>query len=327
MLKYTRWLILSLILVLILAACGDSDDDENKDDKGSSADTSGKPTITLAYNPWTASELNVNVAKIILEKEIGYPVELVSIGEFEQWDALVAGDIHASLEVWGSGHIEDYAKYIETDKTIEDGGELGPVGKIGWYVPTYVLRDYPELATWEGYLDPESAAVFDTEATTDSLGQFLAGDPSWIYADRQIISNLGLNLEFVELESETQLLDLVKSSFENEDPILFYFWTPHSLHAQYDLEQVQLPPYTEECYAVEADIACDYPEERFYKIFWAGLNDYAPEAYQLLQNMNYTNRDQITMLAAVDIEGKSVAEAAQDWVNNNESTWQAWLPE
>ena len=35
-------------------------------------------------------------------------------------------------------------------KGVVDGGELGITGKIGWYVPTYMLDEHPELATWEG---------------------------------------------------------------------------------------------------------------------------------------------------------------------------------
>lgn len=335
MFKFSRWHVLGLILLLGLAmfvlVYDNSDDSDKKDDKqdSSTVDTSDNPTIILAYNPWTASELNVNVAKILLEEKAGYSVTLVAINESDQWDVLVAGDIHASLEVWGSGHVDNYQKYVVTDQTVEDGGELGPVGKIGWYVPTYILRDYSELATWEGFLDNETVSLFSTEATDDK-GQFLAGDPGWTHHDAAIISNLGLNLEVVELEGEnleTAVIEQVKTAYDNTDPILFYFWTPHSLHAQYDLEQVELPPYTEECYAVEADIACDYPEDRFYKIFWAGLSDYAPSAYQFLQNMNYSNRDQITMLAAVEIEGKPVAEAAQDWIDDNEAVWQTWIPE
>ncbi len=42
--------------------------------------------------------------------------------------------------------------------------------------------------------------------------------------------------------------------------------------------------------------------------------------------MSYTTDDQIAMLAAVETEGKSIEEAAADWIANNESVWQSWLP-
>src|SRR6476469_1533851 len=108
---------------------------------------SSKPVIKLAENPWSASALNVAVAKILLEEQLGYPVEVTTIGESEQWPAIASGDLDASLEVWPSGHVNDVKEFIEKQKQVENGGPLGPVGKIGWYIPTYMLKDHPELAT------------------------------------------------------------------------------------------------------------------------------------------------------------------------------------
>src|SRR5690606_15116032 len=145
--------------------------------------------------------------------------------------------------------------------------------------------------------------------------------------DASIIANLNLDLQIVytgnltecpegieaNLEAENLIISELDTAYQAEDPILFYFWTPHWIHAQYDLEQVTLPPYSEACYAAAEGVACDYPEDRLFKIFWVGLKDYAPEAYTFLRNFNYTNRDQIAMMAAVQLENKSVEEAARDW--------------
>jgi glycine betaine/proline transport system substrate-binding protein len=42
--------------------------------------------------------------------------------------------------------------------------------------------------------------------------------------------------------------------------------------------------------------------------------------------MNYSTEDQIQMIAAVELDGKTVEEAARDWLAANEATWQAWIP-
>ena len=89
-----------------------------------------KPVIKLAVNPWTGSALNVAVAKIILEEKLGYTVERVDIDEFGQFPALATGDLHATLEVWPSGHAEDKKNYIDEQKVVEDGG---PLGHHGWH--------------------------------------------------------------------------------------------------------------------------------------------------------------------------------------------------
>lgn len=287
-----------------------------------------KPTIKLAVNPWDGSRVNVHVAKILLENELGYTVEAVDIDENAQFPALASGDLSATLEIWPSGHQKDYEEYIQTGK-VEDLGELGVVGKIGWFIPTYMLEEHPELATWEGFKDPENAALFKTAETGDA-GQFIGGDPSFVQYDEALIKNLGLNLQVVFAGSEQAELAALDAAYSRKEPFLFYFWTPHAAHAKYDLTNVKLPEYTEECGAASAADPstrdCDYPEDVLYKAAWAGLKDAAPEAYTLLKNMQYTTDDQIFMLDQITSQGKTPEQAAQAWVDANKSVWEQWLP-
>ncbi|MGQ0602797.1 MAG: ABC transporter substrate-binding protein [Anaerolineales bacterium] len=282
-----------------------------------------KPTIKLAANPWDGSRVNVEVAKILLTKELGYTVEIVEIDENGQFPALASGDLSATLEIWPSGHAQDRIDYIDSGK-LEDLGALGVVGKISWYIPTYMLQKNPELATWEGF--KASGAMFKTAETGD-LGQFLGGDPSFVQYDEQIITNLGLPLKVVYAGSEQAILSALDAAYARQEPVLFYFWTPHAIHAKYDLTPVKLPDYTDACYADTAKVACDYPPDVLYKAGNAKLKTDAPEAYTLLKNMNYTTKDQINMLADITANGKTPEAAAQTWVDANKSVWEKWLGE
>jgi glycine betaine/proline transport system substrate-binding protein len=304
-------LILSAVsLALLLAACGGG---------------GGSETITLIENPWPASELNAAVAKIIIEQEFGNPVEIVALDENASWDALAGGEADANLEVWPSGHSERIAEYIDNLGTVENGGDLGPLGVIGWYVPNYVIEEHPELASWEGYQDPANAALFATAETGDN-GRFVAADPSWVQYDEAIISNLELPFQVVWTGSEEALLAEVSSAYSRQEPVLFYFYTPHAIFQRFDLTQVQLPEYSDECYADPAEIDCEYPPDQLFKAISAQLADKDETVYQFLYNFNYGSSDpQIMMLALLD-EGLSVEEAAQQWIDENESVWQAWLP-
>lgn len=281
-----------------------------------------KPTIKLAANPWDGSRVNVEVAKILLTKELGYTVEIVEIDENGQFPALASGDLSATLEIWPSGHAKDYDDYIKTSK-LEDLGPLGVVGKISWYIPTYMVQKNPELATWEGF--KSNGAMFKTAETGD-LGQFLGGDPSFVQYDEQIIANLGLPLKVVYAGSEQAILSALDAAYARQEPILFYFWTPHAIHAKYDLTPVELPAYSEACYADTAKVACDYPPDVLYKAGNAKLKTDAPEAHTLLKNLNYTTKDQITMLADITANSKTPEQAAQAWVDANKAVWEKWLP-
>ena len=303
-----RRVLLALTLIVIvglIAACGGAEE-----------------TITLVENPWPASELNVAVAKIIIEEELGNPVEIVALDENAQWDAISSGDVDASLEVWPSGHTERIAEYINDLGTVENGGLLGPVGEIGWFVPKYVVDENPALATWEGYKD---AAADFSSAETGDLGRFLGADPSWVQYDEQIISNLELPFQVVWTGSEDALLAEVTSAYSRQEPVLFYFYSPHALFQEYDLLQVELPTYSDECYADPAMVDCAYPKDELLKIFSAELEEKDADVYSFLSNMNYGSDAQIEMLAMLN-EGMSVEEAAQAWVDANEDVWQDWLP-
>ncbi|MBI2975641.1 MAG: ABC transporter substrate-binding protein [Chloroflexi bacterium] len=308
------WSALALItaFALVLTACGGA------------ATPAPKPTIKLAENAWTGSSVNVHVAKILLEK-LGYPVEIVTIDENAQWASLAKGDLSASLELWPSGHAENIKQYIDEQKVVENAGPLGVVGKIGWYIPTYMVDQNPELATWEGL--KQDAAMFKTAETGDA-GQFLAGDPSWVQYDGDVIKNLDMNFKVVSVGSEQAVLAAVDAAYSRNDPVLFYFWTPHSVHAKYELTEVKLPDYSDACYAKASagGVDCDYPPDVLFKIVWGDLKTKTPEAYQLLKNFKYTNADQIGMIAAVEVNGKTVDAAAQEWVDKNEATWKAWMP-
>ena len=61
------------LLALLIAACGGEEE----------------TTIVLAENPWDGSAANTAVAKILLEEEMGYTVEVRSLDEGATWPAIV----------------------------------------------------------------------------------------------------------------------------------------------------------------------------------------------------------------------------------------------
>ncbi len=322
-----------LVLALFLSACtgavapaSNGDAAAEGDSQAAVASSGDKPTIRLIENTWPASELNVAVAAQILDQQLGYPVEIIALDEQAQWDALAGDDADASLEIWPSGHGERIAQYIDEQKVVENGGELGVIGRIAWYTPKYVVDANPALATWEGFKDPEVASQFATAETGDK-GTFFAGPLGWTQYDQQIMDQRGLNFQVINTASEEALLAQMSSAYAREDPILFYFYVPHAVFTQYDLVSVELPECAKEDH--EAKVAagavdCAYPQDRLIKIFNPKLAEAAPEAYNMLKNFNYTTDDQIEMLGML-AEGKSVEEAAQAWVDAHADIWQAWL--
>jgi glycine betaine/proline transport system substrate-binding protein len=309
-----------MALALSPVACGDDEESDGPAGRGT--------TLRIAVNPWTGSAVNANVAKVLLEREFGYTVELVEIDENSQFPALASGELDASLEVWPSGHAADINRYIEgrrggplRDGGIIDGGELGIIGNIGWWIPTYLVEEQPELARWEGLKGNEDLVG----------GKFVAGDPTFVSYDDEIIKSLGLDLEVVNTGSEEALIQSIDEAYKAKEPVLSYFYTPHWAHQKYDLTEVQLPAYDEQCEeaARERDgegYDCDYANDVLFKALSLALRDKAPQAFRFFQRFKYTTDDQQEIAFLVDSEKMPIAEAADQWIGENEDVWRTWLP-
>lgn len=319
-----KGILFGAFMVLVLAACGRPAAPAAE----APAQSGPKPVLKLAENPWTGSAVNVYVAKEILETQLGYKVEIVTIDEKNQWPALASGDLSASLEIWPSGHGDAIKQYITDMKVVDELGPLGVVGKIGWFMPKYVVDEHPDLATIDGFKQPENAALFKTAETGDA-GQFLTGDPSWVQFDEAIIANNGLNFKVVKGGSEQAVLSALDTAYSQKKPILFYLWTPHSAFDKYELVNVGLPKPDAACEgnrtSAPEKVSCDYAEDVLLKIANEKMKTDAPDAYAMLKKMSLTNKDQISMIAAVEVGKKTPAEAAKAWVAANESVWKAWL--
>ena len=296
------------VLGLLAGACsGDADDGADE-----------ITTIKLIANPWAGSAANIEVAKQLLENELGYTVEVTDLDENAQWAAINTGELHASLEVWPSGHADNRADFIDNPEgNVVDAGLLGPIGQIGWYQPAYMIDRNPALASAEGFTDPELAGLFATAETGDR-GQILHGDPSWVTFEQDIIDDFGLHLEIVYAGSEEALLAAFEGASARNEPVLAYWWKPHPAVSVFDLVELELP--------LDPDGNKYYPPDELFKIVWSGLEDGAPAAWEFLHNFNYSTDDQLSMLGAIGGEGKSAEEAAADWIAANEATWSAWIP-
>ncbi|HSM43943.1 MAG TPA: glycine betaine ABC transporter substrate-binding protein [Acidimicrobiia bacterium] len=318
-----RILLVFVVLALIVAACGGDGEGSGDGDGG------GTETITLIVNPWTASRLNAEVAKNIIESELGNPVETTEVNENDaMFTGMADGTLDAVLEIWPSGVTDAENAYFE-DGSVVDIGELGAVGKIGWFVPQYVIDENPELATWEGFQDSALAGLFATAETGDN-GRFLGTDPSYSQYDEQIIENLGLPLQVVFSGSEPATVAEVDARVAAQEPVLLYWWTPTAAVSAYDLVNVTLPEFTEECGASAAagdgGVDCDYPEDVLFKATSGMLEEKDANVFAFLEAFTITTEDQLSMLPAVEIDGEDPADVAAEWVSANEDVWSAWLP-
>ena len=315
---------IAAIVALAAAACSGGGSGSGAPSQGGagSAPPAGGGTVNIAVNPWVGYTASAAVVAYVLEEKMGYDVVLKDLKEDVSWQGFESGEVDVILEDWGHPELE--ALYVTDKKVAMDAGLNGNIGIIGWYVPKFFADAHPEILTDVTNLN-NYADEFKTSESGDQ-GQFLGTDPSYVQYDEALVENLGLDFKVIFTGSETATVQAIQQSVTQQKPLLFYWWDPHWLNSQVELTRVPLPPYTEGCDADVEAIACDYPETPLKKFMRTEFNNTGGDAATMIKNWTWTNDDQNLVADMITNQDMSPEEAAQKWVDENQATWEAWVP-
>ena len=299
-------------LAVATAGCGKADTGKEGGDKN----------LTLLVPSWVGAEANVAVAKNLLENEMDYKVKSQQMDEPVAFDALNSGKADALLEDW-RGVPNKEKQYIEKNKTVVDGGDLGVTGHIGWYVPKYFADKHPDVLDWKN-LNKYAKQMRTTES--GNKGQLLEGSPSYTTNDKWIIQNLKLDYKPVYAGSEAAQITQMKKFVKAEKPFITYWWTPQWLNDELKLQEVKLPAYKEGCDKPVKKTACAYPNTPLKKFFNKDFSENGGDAAKFLRNFKWSTEQQNQVAGWIAGDGMSSEAAAEKWVKENKATWQKWMP-
>jgi glycine betaine/proline transport system substrate-binding protein len=281
--------------------------------------------VVLNENSWVGSTANVYVVKNVLESKLKCKVKVLNITEGQPaFQAMADGKIDVVLEDWQNWPGTPYAK----NKSVVKVGTNGITGVIGWYIPRYMLQQYPAFRTWRGLRGKES--VFKSPES-GSQGMFLGGDPSYVQKDRALIKGLGLNFKHVVAGAEPAQVARWSQLYKQKKPVIFYWYDPQYLNAVYDLVQVQLPRRFAGCQDDEKKggdpkkYACAYPSYPLDKLVSAEFLKSGSPALSVIRNFKWTSDDQ--NLVSNLISGKKMPKdkAAAQWVKANAAKVNTWV--
>jgi glycine betaine/proline transport system substrate-binding protein len=320
--------VLALVLALFVAACGEEKEDEPAGGGGGGGESAAKDcgTVTLNEQAWAGSTANTYIAKAVLEEDLGCEVEITKVAEIPVFQAMADGKVDAVLEDWQ--HVDEYKQYIDEAGTVVMGGPLGVEGHIGWFIPQYLMDEHPEFKTWKGLKGQEE--LFQTPESGDQ-GMFLGGDPSYVQKDKELIEALDLNFKHVTAGAEPAQVARWSQLYKQEEPVIFYWYTPQYLNQEYDLAEVKLPPRFPGCKddakagGDPEQYKCEYDITIINKLFSKEFAESGSPAYDMLKKMKLTNDDQEAVAKAIAGDKEDPDQAGQDWVEENRDTVDAWL--
>ena len=287
-------------------------------------------TVTMDENAWAGATANVYVLKYVLEKNLGCKVNIEKLPESTPlFQAMADGKVDVLLEDWNNILLKVNQKYVKSGALINLGSN-GVIGHIGWFVPTYLMKQYPQLKTWQGLKGKES--IFKSPES-GSQGMFLGGDPSYVQKDAQLIKQLGLNFKFVSVGAEPAQVARWSQAYKQKKPILFYWYTPQYLNTAYQLSEIKLPARSKKCvdsYNPKLGndwgiYKCAYGLTIIDKVITSKFAKSGSPAVGVVKRWKWSANDQNFVANLIAGKHMDPEKAAEQWVKANPGKVKAWL--
>ncbi|HEV7834182.1 MAG TPA: glycine betaine ABC transporter substrate-binding protein [Caballeronia sp.] len=255
-----------------------------------------KPTIKIGYvEGWDDSVATTNVAAQIIEKKLGYPVQLVPVAAGVMWQGVARGDLDMTLCAWLP---ITHGAYWENFKSkVVDLGTNFPDAKIGLIVPE----------------DVDVTSLADLEAKKAEFGGRIVG----IDAGAGVMQKAGeaikaYNLDYTLMPSSGSAMTAELARAENaKKPIIVTGWKPHWMFAKYKLKFLEDPKKV----FGEA--------EHVDNIVNPGLEKKAPTVVAFLKKFQW-KPGEIDSVMLATTNGAKPAAAADAWINAHGDRVSSW---
>jgi glycine betaine/proline transport system substrate-binding protein len=257
------------------------------------ASKENKGTINLTYVEWDTEVASTHVVGEVL-KEMGYNVNMTPLDNAIMWESVAKGESDAMVSAWlPNTHKSQFAQYKDQ---VDDLGVNLKGAKVGIVVPDYMdvnsIADLTDQAnkTITG-IEPGAGVVNAAENTVKAYPNL---------ADWNVSTS-----------SSGAMTVALGQAIKKKQPIVITGWSPHWMFAKYGLKYLEDPK------------GAMGTEEAIHTMARKGLEKDQPEAYKVLDNFNWTQKDMESVMLAIN-EGKDPSQAAQDWIKEHQKEVDEW---
>jgi len=199
----------------------------------SSATHAAGDSIRIGWTAWSDAEAVTNIAKQLLEQQLGYKVELVMTDIGLQYNGVAKGNLDVMLMSWQPTTHKAY--WDKVSDQVVDLGVLYDKARLGWVVPAYVPES--EVKTIDDLKKPEVAKKLKNRIQGIDAGAGL------MRASAATIQAYGLDYQLLTA-SDAAMVAAVDRAIKRNEWIVATSWTPHWMFAQYKLRYLEDPKKT-----------------------------------------------------------------------------------
>jgi glycine betaine/proline transport system substrate-binding protein len=151
--------------------------------------------------------------------------------------------------------------------------------------------------------------------------------------NRNLVRALGLDdvIELVEPANRFEMDTLIAEAVSRQEPIVFYYWQPNAVLAQFDFTPLDLGPFNQDAFVCLADRQCANPVASSFApesvvvalAEWVFTDIPAIAAYFQRSSMPLDEMD--TLLAQLNEPGGTIEGVADRFVAEHEDIWRGWV--
>lgn len=293
-------------------------------------------TVAIGDLSWTGAQA------------IGYVIQAVINGPLNSEAIIVEGlsdgSVIAAGMDRGDGSADVYTdlwmpnRQAIWDDFVDGAGTVGVnipyEGTQRMYVPSY-MSDI--VTSVEDLADPEIAAMFDTDG--DGLGEYWAGDAGWASTRMWQVKFQSYGLSDLwepNILPDATFKGQLEAAIRQEEPMLFYYWTPEWIHAAYDITPIEEPARTEGCEDVNLDAEdwlevstfnCASQNASIYVAYSLTLEERNPPVARFLSQMQLDPDTVNQWILQIGRDELDPVDVAETWVAENMDIVNGWIAE
>ncbi|PAV25587.1 glycine betaine/proline transport system substrate-binding protein [Tamilnaduibacter salinus] len=283
--------------------------------------------VSITEMNWASNEVVTGVAKFLMEQGYGCEVSVVPSDTVPAVTSVAEnGEPDIVTELWVNSTGEVYERLKSQGKIEELGKVLRPGGVEGWWIPTYLAEEHPELKTIEGVMNNPELVGARFNNCPDGWGCRVVSD--------NLIRALDLESSGIEVfnhGSGETLASSMASAVENEEPWFGYYWAPTVPLGKYDMTKIDMGGYDKEAHEnnqnqdSENPGVSDFPAAPVLTAVTTDFRDREPEVAEMMSKLHFGTDQMSALLAWKSNNSASGEETAVHFIQNNPDVWSEWL--
>jgi glycine betaine/proline transport system substrate-binding protein len=291
----------------------------------------GGETITIARMQWPSAELLAEIHARLVKQNFGCNVEVVP-GDLAATASSMGSNAQPAVapELWITRIPDVWNAALKTQQVRQAGTTYAEPLFEGWFIPDYEAAARPDLKT-----AADLRTYWKDFTAGGKKARLISCPPDWACAviNRNLIRAYGLSdvFDVIEPANRFELDTLISEAESRKEPILFYYWQPNAVLAQFAFKPLDLGPFNRDNFVCLGRTACADPKPSSFSpdpvvvamAQWVYLE--APEVAAYFQRAHMPFAEMNALLQNLNEPGATVEGVADAFVAARGEVWQQWV--